>query len=218
MANRVIGLKNIHLAPMTSEGVYQKPIKVEGAKSLKIKNNFTEATFYSDDVMDYASKILSSLEIELELAYLMPEIEAKITGKTFSADTGVMVSKSTDRSGRFALLFEMTTLEKPIRRVIYDVTLSKDEDGSVTQEDKVDEQLIKLTGIAKSSKDNAFDLTLDANQKITNGVGMFTLLSEGSKAKERRSVTDMTETKNWQKFFDGVLLPDGTSFSPSVDG
>lgn len=217
MANRVIGLKNIHLAPMTSEGVYQKPIKVEGAKSLKIKNNFTEATFYSDDVMDYASKILSSLEIELELAYLMPEIEAKITGKTFSADTGVMVSKSTDRSGRFALLFEMTTLEKPIRRVIYDVTLSKDEDGSVTQEDKVDEQLIKLTGIAKSSKDNAFDLTLDANQKITNGVGI-AMLSEKAKVLSSRQVTDMTQTKNWQKFFDGVLLPDGTSFSPSVDG
>lgn len=217
MANRVIGLKNIHLAPMTSEGVYQKPIKVEGAKSLKIKNNFTEATFYSDDVMDYASKILSSLEIELELAYLMPEIEAKITGKTFSADTGVMVSKSTDRSGRFALLFEMTTLEKPIRRVIYDVTLSKDEDGSVTQEDKVDEQLIKLTGIAKSSKDNAFDLTLDANQKITNGVGI-AMLSEKAEVLSSRQVTDMTQTKNWQKFFDGVLLPDGTSFSPSVGG
>ena len=216
MANRVIGLKNIHLAPMTSEGVYQKPIKVEGAKSLKIKNNFTEATFYSDDIMDYASKILSSLEIELELAYLMPEIEAKITGKTFSSDTGVMVSKSTDRGGRFALLFEMTTLEKPIRRVIYDVTLSKDEDGSSTQEDKVDEQLIKLTGIAKSSKDNAFDLTLDANQKITNGVGVFTLSPEDTKAKERRSVTDITETKNWKKFFEGVLLPDGTSFSPTV--
>ena len=213
MANRVIGLKNIHLAPMTSEGVYEKPIKVAGAKSLKIKNNFTEATFYSDDIMDYASKILSSLEIELELAYLIPEIESKITGKTFNAGNGVMVSKSTDRSGRFALLFEMTTLEKPIRRVIYDVTLSKDEDGSVTQEDKVDEQLIKLTGIAKSSKDNAFDLTLDANQPITNGVGV-ALLSE--KAKETRSVTDVTETKNWQKFFEGVLLPDGNTFSPTI--
>ena len=216
MANRIIGLKNIHLAPMTGEGVYQKPIKVEGAKSLKIKNNFTDAQFYSDDVMDYASNILSSLEIEMELAYLLPELEAKITGKTFNSDTGVMVSKSSDRSNRFALLFEMTTLEKPIRKVIYDVTLNKDETNSQTQEDKVEEQLVKLTGIAKPGKDNAFDLVLDANQKITNGVGVMALSLEGAKGKERRSVTDMTETKNWQKFFEGVLLPDGTNFSPTV--
>lgn len=216
MANRIIGLKNIHLAPMTEEGVYQKPIKVEGAKSLKIKNNFTDAQFYSDDVMDYASNILSSLEIEMELAYLLPELEAKITGKTFNSDTGVMVSKSSDRSNRFALLFEMTTLEKPIRKVIYDVTLNKDETNSQTQEDKVEEQLVKLTGIAKPGKDNAFELVLDANQKITNGVGVMALSLEGAKGKERRSVTDMTETKNWQKFFEGVLLPDGTNFSPTV--
>lgn len=217
MANRIIGLKNIHLAPMTEEGVYQKPIKVEGAKSLKIKNNFTDAQFYSDDVMDYASNILSSLEIEMELAYLLPELEAKITGKTFNSDTGVMVSKSSDRNNRFALLFEMTTLEKPIRKVIYDVTLNKDETNSQTQEDKVEEQLVKLTGIAKPGKDNAFDLVLDANQKITNGVGVMALSLEGAKGKERRSVTDMTETKNWQKFFEGVLLPDGTNFSPTVE-
>lgn len=217
MANRIIGLKNIHLAPMTEEGVYQKPIKVEGAKSLKIKNNFTDAQFYSDDVMDYASNILSSLEIEMELAYLLPELEAKITGKTFNSDTGVMVSKASDRSNRFALLFEMTTLEKPIRKVIYDVTLNKDETNSQTQEDKVEEQLVKLTGVAKPGKDGAFDLVLDANQKITNGVGVMALSLEGAKGKERRSVTDMTETKNWQKFFEGVLLPDGTNFSPTVE-
>ena len=216
MANRIIGLKNIHLAPMEDEGTYQKPIKVEGAKSLKIKNNFTDAQFYSDDVMDYASNILSSLEIEMELAYLLPELEAKITGKTFNSDTGVMVSKSSDRSNRFALLFEMTTLEKPIRKVIYDVTLNKDETNSQTQEDKVEEQLVKLTGIAKPGKDNAFELVLDANQKITNGVGVMALSLEGAKAKDRRNITDMTETKNWQKFFDGVLLPDGTNFSPTV--
>lgn len=217
MANRIIGLKNIHLAPMTEEGVYEKPIKVEGAKSLKIKNNFTDAQFYSDDVMDYASNILSSLEIEMELAYLLPELEAKITGKTFDSNTGVMVSKASDRSNRFALLFEMTTLEKPIRKVIYDVTLNKDETNSQTQEDKVEEQLVKLTGIAKPGKDNAFELVLDANQKITNGVGVFALTKEDVKAKERRSVTDMTQTKNWQKFFEGVLLPDGANFSPTVE-
>ena len=216
MANRIIGLKNIHLAPMDDEGVYQKPIKVEGAKSLKIKNNFTDAQFYSDDVMDYASNILSSLEIEMELAYLLPELEAKITGKTFDGETGVMVSKASDRSNRFALLYEMTTLEKPIRKVIYDVTLNKDETNSQTQEDKVEEQLVKLTGVAKPGKEGAFDLVLDANQKITNGVGVMAL-SLDSKAKERRSITDVTQTKNWQKFFEGVLLPDKT-FSPSVDG
>ena len=109
----------------------------------------------------------------------------------------------------------MTTLEKPIRKVIYDVTLNKDETNSQTQEDKVEEQLVKLTGVAKPGKDGAFDLVLDANQKITNGVGVMAL-SLDSKAKERRSITDVTQTKNWQKFFDGVLLPDKT-FSPSVD-
>ncbi len=167
MANRIIGLKNIHLAPITvnAGGVetYGTPIKVVGAKTMKTKNNFTEAQFYSDDVMDYYSSMLSSLDVEMELAYLMPEIEAQITGKTYDETTGALFSGTNDKSGRFALLYEMETLQQPIRRCIYDVTMNKDESSAQTKTDKVDEQLIKLTGKAKPNADGLFDLVLDKN-------------------------------------------------------
>lgn len=161
MANRVVGLRNIHIAKLGSGGTYETPIKLEGAKTFKTSNEVTENAFYSDDVMDYYSKSTTSMEIEAELAYLKPEIEALITGKEFV--NGVLFSSSEDKSCEIAIMYEKTTLNEPIRRVLYSCILSIDEDSSETKGDSTDEQLVKLSGKAKTDVNGVFDAVLDKN-------------------------------------------------------
>lgn len=161
MANRIIGLKNIHIAEMTAPGVYDTPIKVAGAKTFNTTNEVSENAFYSDDIMDYYSKNITSMELEIELAYLTPELESKITGKKMV--NGVLISGAEDVASSFAIIYEMTTLKEPIRRVIYDCVLSKDEQSSSTKTDSVEEQLITLSGKAKPAEDGCFDAVLDRN-------------------------------------------------------
>ena len=193
MANRIIGLKNIHIAKITGKDrqgkyTYDTPVKLEGAKTFNTTNEVSENSFYSDDVMDYYSKNITSMTLEIELAYLTPEIESLLTGKTYK--NGALVSGASDTASSFAIMYEMTTLEEPIRRVIYDCVLSKDEQSSSTKTDSVDEQLVKLTGKAKPDVQGNFDAILDKNHIPSDSTeqGKF--------------------TNAWDAFFTTVQTPD----------
>lgn len=187
MSNRICGLRNIHIAKKTAEGTYETPKKLVGAKSLSTKNNLSETSFYSDDVMDFYQKGITSMEVEIELAYLTPELEALITGKTFDEATGALISSANDQAATFALLYEATTLEQPIRRVVYECILSRDEFSTATKTDSISEQTIKLTGKAKPREaDGVFDLILDKN------------------------ATEVKATA-WNNFFTTVMQPTGGS-------
>ena len=166
MANRIIGLKNIHIAPITGTDaaglyIYGTPVKLAGAKAFTTTNEVTENAFYSDDVMDYYSKNTTSMSLEIEMAYITPEVESLITGKKLV--NGVLVSGSSDNAAAFAIMYEMTTLEAPVRRVIYDCILSRDEIASTTKTDSTEEQLVKLSGKAKPTPQGVFDAILDKN-------------------------------------------------------
>ena len=190
MANRIVGLRNIHIAQITGvdgQGnyTYGEPVKLEGAKTFNTTNEISENAFYSDDVMDYYSKNITSMELEIELAYLTPEIESLITGKKLV--NGVLISGANDSAASFAVLYEMTTLQEPIRRVIYDCILSRDEISSASKTDSTEEQLIKLSGKAKPDVQGNFDAILDKNN-----------IPEGEEVKFN---------KIWDNFFTQVQTP-----------
>lgn len=166
MANRIVGLKNIHIAKKTGPGAYDAPKRLEGAKTFNTTNEVSETSFYSDDVMDHYFKSATSMDIEIELAYLTPEMESLIMGKTLV--NGALVSSTEDVANEFAIIYELTTLKEPIRRVIYDCTLSKDDLNSATKADSVEEQLVTLTGKAKAGTDGVFDAVLDKNNPPTD--------------------------------------------------
>lgn len=190
MANRIVGLRNIHIAEITgTDGqgnyIYGTPVKLEGAKTFNTTNEVSENAFYSDDVMDYYSKSITSMELEIELAYLTPEIESMITGKKLV--NGVLVSGANDSAASFAIMYEMTTLGEPIRRVIYDAILSRDEISSASKTDSTEEQLIKLSGKSKPDTQGNFDAILDKNY-----------IPEGEEARFN---------KIWEAFFTQVQTP-----------
>ena len=194
MANRIVGLKNIHIAKLKADGSYEAPIKLVGAKTVKTTNESNEIAFYSDDVMDYYGNALSAMSIEVEMAYLTPEIEALLTGKEITSN-GAMVTGASDAQATVAFLYEMSTLDKPVRRCLYEVILTKSESEATTKTDSVEEKTIKLTGKAKPrSVDGKFDIVMDANH-----------IPQSTKEKFNQA---------FDKFFTGVLLPNGT-FSPA---
>ena len=194
MANRVVGLKNIHIAKLKADGKYEVPIKLVGAKSVKTTNENNEIAFYSDDIMDYYGNALTAMSIEVEMAYLTPEIEALLTGKEITSN-GAMVTGTSDAQATVAFLYEMSTLDKPVRRCLYEVILTKSESEATTKTDSIEEKTIKLTGEAKPrSVDGKFDIVMDANHIPDE--------------------TDEQFNEAFDKFFTGVLLPDGT-FSPA---
>ena len=194
MANRIVGLKNIHIAKLKADGGYEKPIKLVGAKSVKTTNESSEVGFYSDDVLDVYMNALSAMTVEVEMAYLTPEIESLLTGKEINS-VGGMLTGTDDVQSTVAFLYEMSTLEKGVRRVLYEVILTRQDVEAYTKTDSVEEKTIKLIGKAKArSIDGKFDLVMDANN-----------IPEGSES---------TFNTAYGKFFEGVLLPDGT-FSPA---
>lgn len=194
MANRIVGLKNIHIAKLKADGSYEAPIKLIGAKSVKTTNESSEVAFYSDDVLDVYMNALTAMSIEVEMAYLTPEIEALLTGKEITSN-GAMVTGASDSQATVAFMYEMSTLDKPVRRCLYEVILTKSESEASTKTDSVEEKTIKLTGKAKPrSVDGKLDIVMDANH-IPDG-------------------TDEQFNQAFDKFFTGVLLPDGT-FSPA---
>lgn len=195
MANRVIGLKNLYIAEKLGENQYAEPIRLVGAKSVKTSNENNEVMFYSDDIMDVYTNALTAMSLEVELAYLTPEIESLITGKEIN-EVGALVTGTNDKQKTVAFLYEMTTLEKPIRRVLYETILTRTDSEATTKADKIDEQTITLTGKAKARDiDGKFDLVMDSNN-IPVG-------------KEEAFNT------TFGKFFTGVVLPDGTISSTS---
>lgn len=194
MANRIVGLKNIHIAKLNANGQYEAPIKLVGAKSVKTTNESSEVAFYSDDVMDYYGNALTAMSIEVEMAYLTPEIEALLTGKKITSN-GAMVTGADDTQATVAFMYEISTLDKPVRRCLYEVILTKSETEASTKTDSIEEKTIKLVGKAKPrATDGKFDIVMDANH-IPDG-------------------TDEQFNQAFDKFFTGVLLPDGT-FSPA---
>lgn len=194
MANRICGLKNIHIAKLNANGQYEAPIKLVGAKSVKTTNESSEVAFYSDDVLDVYQNALSAMSIEVEMAYLTPEIESLLTGKEITSN-GAMVTGTSDTQATVAFLYEMSTMEKPIRRCLYEVILTKSESEATSKTDSVEEKTIKLVGKAKPrSVDGKFDIVMDANH-----------IPDGS---------DEQFNQAFDKFFTGVLLPNGT-FSPA---
>lgn len=192
--NRIVGLKNIHIAKLKADGQYEAPIKLIGAKSVKTTNENNEIAFYSDDIIDYYGNSLTAMSIEVEMAYLTPEIEALLTGKEI-ASNGAMLTGTSDSQATVAFMYEMSTLDKPIRRCLYEVILTKSESEATTKTDSVEEKTIKLVGKAKPrSVDGKFDIVMDANH-----------IPDGS---------DEQFNQAFDKFFTGVLQPNG-DFSPA---
>lgn len=171
---RIIGLKNLHYAVLTSDtasGVeYETPVRLESAISLEIQDNTEQVTFYSDDKVEEVINAFAGKEVTLELGYLPSELEAKITGNGYNAQTGIFSQNANAVAPEIALLFEAPKSNGSSRYgVLYKGVFAIEGETYATQEDSVESQTVTLKGIFMPLTYNGKpSIKFDTDSKATN--------------------------------------------------
>ena len=103
-----IGLRDLYFAKITSvDGqpeVYDTPIRLSKAITVKMTTNVAEAILYGDDGVDEIIREFVSAEMEINCTDISDEHEAYLLGQTID-DNGVLHATEADSPPYVALLF-----------------------------------------------------------------------------------------------------------------
>lgn len=191
---RAIGVKNLHYATLSTDQVGSAPTfgavtKIDKLISFGTTNNYSEYSFYSDDIIEEAGETLQSEEISIEIGYLPNELKAALTGNEYKVEKGVYVTKANAKQPAIALLYEISLSDgESDYRVLYNCKLKITEQSNETQGDGIESSTYTLEGLAIplkslgifdmqiSSGDSAADETIITNffktvQLPTSGLG-----------------------------------------------
>lgn len=151
---RQIGLKDVHIAIITSDGssgtVYETPVKISRAITAKITPSVNSETLYSDDGVEDELTAFAGCEVEIEQNALTLEHRALILGKRYT--NGELVENSGDKPPKLALLFRSeksnSTKTKPVYRycVLYKGAFNEIEDEYETKGEKPNSKTAKIKG------------------------------------------------------------------------
>lgn len=150
--SRIIGCRDLHIAMLVTDNVgevvsYEAPVRVPALVNVSVSDTVEQSKFYSDDTMEQSFSKTAGKEVTIELGHITNELEAKITGKTFDAATGLMTQKGDDTPKELALLFRAPKSKGGFRYMaLYKGTLSRTESEYSTQEDSVESATVSLVG------------------------------------------------------------------------
>lgn len=169
---RQIGLKDVHIALITSDGttgtVYATPVKISRAINAKITPSVNSETLYSDDGVEDELSSFGGCEVEIEQNALSLENRALILGKTYR--NGELLETSGDIAPKLALLFKSeksnSTKANPVYRycVLYKGKFSEIEDEFETKGEKINSKTTKIKGkFYDRDYDGSWRLMLDSD-------------------------------------------------------
>jgi phi13 family phage major tail protein len=99
MSGITVGLKNLHIATLTTDtptaATYAAPVILARAIEAKITPSVNSTTLYADDGAAAVTSALGEVELELNIDALSTANQALLLGHTINADK-VLVKKSTD--------------------------------------------------------------------------------------------------------------------------
>lgn len=170
--SRIIGCKNLHIAEVTkddaNETTWGNPEPIKSLISISISDQKENVTFYSDDSVEQVLPSFSSKEVTIELGYLSPELEAKISGNTYSK--GIFTQSADATAKEFALLFEAPLSKGGTRKVcLYKGVLAKNDSEFQGKQDSVESSNVTLTGVFMPlQSNNLVEIKADSNDsKLT---------------------------------------------------
>ncbi|ERN54323.1 major tail protein [Alkalihalophilus marmarensis] len=99
-----IGLKDIHIAVMTSESKYDTPVSLAPALLANITPNVSSTTMYGNNRAIHSMMSMGDIDVEIGVSDLNSEQYALLLGKTINED-GVIEDTSKDSSPYVALGF-----------------------------------------------------------------------------------------------------------------
>lgn len=189
---RAIGVKNLHYAELLTDeagkvATFATPTRIEKLINFGTTNNYSEYSFYSDDIIEEAGEALQSEAISIELGYLPNKLKAAITGNEYIEDKGIYVTRANVQQPAIALLYEIALSDGTSDyRVLYNCKLKLTEQSNATQSDSIESSNVTLEGLAIPLKSiHAFDMQISSGD----------------------SSADDTIIKN---FFKAVQLPNAT--------
>lgn len=141
---RLGGFSNIHVAKLVSDGTFQAPVPLAGAKQIEAELAYESVQFYADNAIDYSDYIFNGGEGTLTVSGLTMDEYNTLFGSTV-ADGGALV-KSTDIAPELAVLFERRKLgtDKKVLYVLYACKFAPPTIGAQTMEGSVEEETLEL--------------------------------------------------------------------------
>jgi phi13 family phage major tail protein len=101
-----VGLRDLYFAKMTSEGVYEAPVKLSEAITANVTPNYTITTLYGDDRAVAVANALGDIDISINTTDLKPAEYDLLMGTTRNAE-GVIVDSVNNVPPYGALLFRL---------------------------------------------------------------------------------------------------------------
>lgn len=154
MKKRLGGFSKIHVAKLLSDGTYQVPVAISGAKAVEAELAYEQVQFYSDNQIDYSDFIFNGGEGSLTISGLTTSEYNTLFGSTV-ADGGVLV-KSSDISPEVAILFERNKLgtNYKVLYVLYACKFAPPAISAQTMENGVEEETVELTFSVREMANN----------------------------------------------------------------
>lgn len=163
---REIGISNVTLFPVQNETnidiQYGQAVPVKWAVSLESTLNYSESAYYADNIQEFSSKLLTSIDLTLEMSSnISPEIDAQITGKYFINGTSITSANALPKP--FALAFEVKMDDGNLRRFVYYKTIfTRENISNETVSDSVTAQVYTYNGKCSALlKNNSFMSVMD---------------------------------------------------------
>lgn len=159
---RLGGFKNIHIAKLVSDGTYQAPVPLTGAKQIEAELAYESVQFYADNAIDYSDYIFNGGEGTLTVSGLTMDEYQLLFGSTV-ADGGVLV-KSTDIAPEVAVLFERNKLGtgEKVYYALYACKFAPPTIGAQTMEGSVEEETVELKFTVREVADGSVFYMVDS--------------------------------------------------------
>lgn len=198
---REIGISKIHLYPIQADDIlgttYDQGFAVPWAVSLESTINYAESAYYADNIQEFSSKMVTSIDLTLEMSSdVDPETDALITGRHFKDGFGILHANAIPKA--HALAYEVKMDNGNVRRYcFYKCTLTRDSQSNETVGDSVTSQTFTYNG--------------SGSALISNGAFMLVMDKELIDAMSPGAEKDEAE-RAWNEFFDtsqgtNVVLP-----------
>ena len=135
MTRKKTGCKNCMYAPHINTGgviSFGVPKPIKDLEELTYKYNYAEGSNYADNVQNIYRKRPTSVDLGLTFSEIALAIEAELQGKKYVA--GGSSTNIADKAKPVAILFQETYDDGSyVNKVIYNVTLYKEDDNSKTE-------------------------------------------------------------------------------------
>ena len=197
---REIGVSNITFFPLLtdnsgSQPTYGEAIKIPWAVNFETEDEYSEGSYYADNITENSIKKLAKVNVTMEVSSdTPPALDAKLTGKYH--DKARSVSSTRQKAPRGAIAYEILMDDDTVRRrVIYNVTLTRNSQSNSTVEDSMDGKTYTYEGVGIPLQSNS-DVDLVMDQKEVEEYVADTVTNE-----------DYSEVQaEWEGFFNEVVL------------